>query len=311
MRDAAGRRKRTTAPLRSSVAVYDSWLSHYYADLLGDLDARCRRPDALDYAWFRELDDDLWTILLSREYSLYPNLRRALPDLPEREVQETWNGRSGIALASQSAEFYKKLKLLHGRHGSVPLARAVVLDFGCGWGRLIRFLARDVAPGSLCGCDPYAGILDVCERTRVPGRLAPIPYVSESLPFDDRFDLVYAFSVFTHLSEATHLASLRAIHAGLAEGGVLIATIRPPAYVSEGLHGAHPRASAAKRLERGKPAYMFAAHDIQPSGEEVTFGETVVNLPYVRERWSELFELLEVSLMLDDIYQVVLTLRRR
>jgi hypothetical protein len=37
----------------------------------------------------------------------------------------------------------------------------------------------------------------------------------------------------------------------------------------------------------------------------------VVNIAYVRERWGELFELLEVSLMLDDIDQVVLTLRRR
>ena len=226
-------------------------------------------------------------------------------------MQETWNGRSGIELASQSAEFYKKLKLLQARHGSVPLSRAVVLDFGCGWGRLIRFLARDVSPGSLCGCDPYPGILDVCERTRVPGRLASIPYVSDSLPFTDRFDLVYAFSVFTHLSEATHLASLRAIHTGLAERGLLVATIRPPAYVRDGLHGPKPRASAAKGLERGKPAYLFAAHDEQPSGGEVTFGEAVVNLPYVRERWGELFELLDISLLLDDIYQVVLTLRRR
>jgi SAM-dependent methyltransferase len=278
--------------------VYDSWLGHYYGDVLGHIDTLCRRGEAFDFAWFRELDDDLWTILLGKEYSLYPHLRRALPDLPERELQERWNGRSGIELASQSADFYKKLKQLYGRHGSVPLSRAVVLDFGCGWGRLTRFLARDVSPASLCGCDPDRGILDVCERTRVPGRVAPIPYVPDSLPFPDRFDLVYAFSVFTHLSERTHLACLRAIHAGLAEGGLLVATIRPPAYVGE-------------ELERGRPAYLFEAHDPQPSGGEVTFGEAVVSFPYVRDRWDELFDLLEVGLMLDDMHQVVLTLRRR
>ena len=43
----------------------------------------------------------------------------------------------------------------------------------------------------------------------------------------------------------------------------------------------------------------------------MTYGETVVTLPYVRERWSERFELLEVDLLIGDPYQVMLTLRRR
>lgn len=286
--------------------MYDSWLTHFYPDLLGELDARCARGP-LDYAWLRDVDEDLWTILLGKEYGVYPNLREALPDLPAADVQETWNGRSGAALATQSSAFYRKLKQLQARHGGVPIADATVLDFGCGWGRLIRFLARDVAPERLCGCDPYPRILGVCEQTRVPGRLEPIAYVSDTLPFADRFDLVYAFSVFTHLAEDTHLACLRAIHAGLDEGGLLITTIRPPAYVA--LQPGLPR--SPRKLERDRPAYAFAAHDVQPSGGEVTYGEAVINLPYVRERWGELFELLEVSLLLDDMYQVVLTLRRR
>jgi SAM-dependent methyltransferase len=186
-----------------------------------------------------------------------------------------------------------------------------VLDFGCGWGRLTRFLARDVASGRLFGCDPYPGILDVCARPGVPGELAPIAYVPDSLPFDERFDLVYAFSVFTHLSEQTHEAALRAIHGGLGPGGLLVTTIRPPAYVEDGRHPAVPRSFRVKSLRRRKPVYLFTAHDAQPSGGEVTFGEAVINLPYVRQRWASLFELLEISLMVDDIYQVTLTLRRR
>jgi SAM-dependent methyltransferase len=290
--------------------VYDSWLSNLYGDLLGGLDSRCgREPIALE--WFRDIDDGLWTVLLGKEYSLYPHLRRALPDLPPSDLQETWNGRSGMELARQSAEFYGKLKLLQARHGVVGLPDAKVLDFGCGWGRLLRFLARDVAADALFGCDPYPGILSVCEQTRVPGRLAEIAYVSDALPFEDRFDLIYAFSVFTHLSEKVHLACLRAIHAGLTEEGLLVATIRPPAYLEHRMHPLLPRALAARKLKRDKPAYVFAAHDAQPSGDEITYGETVVNLAYVRERWGELFELVEVSMLLEDIYQIVLTLRRR
>jgi hypothetical protein len=34
-------------------------------------------------------------------------------------------------------------------------------------------------------------------------------------------------------------------------------------------------------------------------------------MAYVRERWSELFAVLDVDLLVDDPYQVMLTLRRR
>ena len=181
-------------------AVFDSWLTGYYDDVLAPLDDACRRGEPLDLGKLRDLDDDAWTLLATKEYSVYPHLRAALPDLPDDATQETWNGRSGFHLAVQSAGFLKTLKRLYARHGSRPLADSTVLDFGCGWGRLTRLVARDVAPGGLYGCDPYPGILDVCDRMRVPARLAPIAYVPTALPFDDRFDLVYAFSVFTHLS---------------------------------------------------------------------------------------------------------------
>ena len=36
-----------------------------------------------------------------------------------------------------------------------------------------------------------------------------------------------------------------------------------------------------------------------------------MNPSYMRERWGELFSLLDVTLQMDDIYQVVVTLRRR
>jgi hypothetical protein len=42
----------------------------------------------------------------------------------------------------------------------------------------------------------------------------------------------------------------------------------------------------------------------------MTYGETVVTLPYVRERWAPLFELLDIDLLVGDLHQVMLTLRR-
>ena len=134
-------------------------------------------------------------------------------------------------LASQSLAFYEKLGHLYARHSTVALEQSRVLDFGCGWGRLSRLLARDVAPGSLFGCDPVEPILDTCRRCGVPAVLARSDFVPERIPFDECFDLAYAFSVFTHLSERSHRASLRALHASLAPGGLLVLTIRPPRYL--------------------------------------------------------------------------------
>jgi hypothetical protein len=42
----------------------------------------------------------------------------------------------------------------------------------------------------------------------------------------------------------------------------------------------------------------------------MTYGETVISLAYVQERWAPLFELVDVSLLSEDLHQVVLTLRR-
>jgi hypothetical protein len=43
----------------------------------------------------------------------------------------------------------------------------------------------------------------------------------------------------------------------------------------------------------------------------MTYGETVVTLAYVRRHWGPLFELLDVSMLVEDLHQVVLALRRR
>jgi hypothetical protein len=65
-----------------------------------------------------------------------------------------------------------------------------------------------------------------------------------------------------------------------------------------------------------QPRYLFVPHAAEPQhpqyhGGEMTYGETVISLAYVRERWAPLFELVDVSLLTEDMHQVVVTLRRR
>jgi SAM-dependent methyltransferase len=309
---------RWSPPTRFTPGRYDSWLDHFHGERLGRVEAACEGGGPECFALFRDLELNLWTLLLTQEYEVYPNIRSMLPSVPDAAVQQLWNGASGAVLGAQSMSFYGKLCERFERHSNRALADARVLDFGCGWGRLTRFLARDVKPGCLYGCDPVEQILDVCRESGVPATLARTEFVPERLPFDERFDLAFAFSVFTHISEVAHQACLKALHGALRAGAILVVTVRPPAYLwaCERMHPVLRGLGSDYRARLAEPLYLFAPHPAEPShlqydGGEMTYGETVITLPYIRERWSPEFELLDVDLLVGDLYQVVITLRRR
>ncbi len=308
----AGARGRAAA-----TAQLDSWLE-LFDDDLAPIEAACAGGGPESFALFRDLDDDLWALLLTQEFDSYPNIRALLPSVPDPSLQELWNGTSGVALAAQSKAFYVKLRERYATHSERALADSQVLDFGCGWGRLTRFLARNVEPGSLYGCDPVEQILGVCRDSRVPATFARSEFVPERLPFDVEFDLAFSFSVFTHVSEPAHESCLRALHRSLRPGAVLVVTVRPPEYLrfSPLMRPALEALGPDRENRLAEPRYLFVPHPAEPShlqyeGGEMTYGETVITLPYVRERWAPLFDLLEVDLLVGDLYQLVLTLRRR
>lgn len=302
-----------SAPVR-----YDSWLEHLCGARLAEIDAACAGSSPEAFALFRPLDVDLWALLLTQEYEAFPNIRALLPDVPDPSLQQLWTGASGIRLANQSKSFYSKLVERFRAHGGRPLPEARVLDFGCGWGRLTRFLARDVASGALFGCDPVESILQVCRDSGVPAQLARTDFLPDRLPWDEPFDLAFSFSVFTHISERAHESCLRALHAAIRPGGILVLTIRPPDYLRfSALMQSALEALGPDPLARlAEPHYVFVPHaahagHMQYAGREMTYGETVITLAYVRERWGPRWELLEVDVLVGDLYQVVLTLRRR
>ena len=98
---------------------------------------------------------------------------------------------------------------------------AAVLDFGCGCGRTLLWLARQF-PGVLWhGTDVDAESVAWC-RASIPGvfsvngPLPPLPYA------DGSFDLIYGVSVFTHLSQEHQQAWLPELRRILKPGGLLL-----------------------------------------------------------------------------------------
>jgi SAM-dependent methyltransferase len=103
-----------------------------------------------------------------------------------------------------------------------------VLDFGCGIGRMLRNGPEHDPAGEYWGADIDARSIAWLEQNAPPPlhlfRAPELP--PTSLP-DAHFDLIYAYSVFTHLSDSWS-AWLIELHRLLKDDGILIATVFGP-----------------------------------------------------------------------------------
>ena len=157
-----------------------------------------------------------------------------------------------------------------------------VLDFGCGAGRVLRHLAERAPEAELWGSDIDPGCIAWNDEQLSPPvrfvlneELPPLPLPSE------KFDLVYALSVFTHLSThwAGWLCDLRRV---LAPGGLLIATIMSEG-MSEAIAG-EPWAEAEVGMR------VYEAGQSWQLG-----GPMILHSPWwVQEHWGRLFEIEEL-----------------
>lgn len=99
-----------------------------------------------------------------------------------------------------------------------------ILDFGCGSGRVARHWAELSGP-EIHGCDYNPELVAWCEA-ELPfvhatrnGLEPPTPYVADS------FDLIYALSVFSHLSEPIQRAWIGEFRRILRPGGLLVLSL--------------------------------------------------------------------------------------
>jgi SAM-dependent methyltransferase len=99
-----------------------------------------------------------------------------------------------------------------------------ILDLGCGTGRVLRHFHAEAELAEFHGCDIHAPSIEwLRAHMTMPVKLFLAPE-RPSLPVpDDHYDLVFAISVFTHITD-TWAEWLLEVHRVLGDDGVFICT---------------------------------------------------------------------------------------
>jgi SAM-dependent methyltransferase len=173
-----------------------------------------------------------------------------------------------------------------------------ILDFGCGCGRILRALREHLAGGHLSATDQDRAAVgwlrqhypDIDVRCNFP--LPPLPFAEAS------FDLVIAYSVFTHLDEAYQDAWLGELHRVTRPGTVLLLTVHGPTNWEWAICNNQTLREAVERpvLEaelRDRGFTYWRAEGWAPYFPD--FYHTSWHQPaYVRQHWARWFRVLDI-----------------
>lgn len=149
-----------------------------------------------------------------------------LPRFPSEELQRNTTSLSGEQALSQASGFYGDIAAVLDSCSICIEPDWMILDFGSCWGRISRFFMRDVPKKNIRGVDVEKEFVDICndlfdsDGFSVCQAMPPLDFADSSM------DLICAYSVFSHLSEAAFLAWLREFGRILKPGGIIAFTTR-------------------------------------------------------------------------------------
>lgn len=181
-----------------------------------------------------------------------------------------------------------------------------VLDFGCGCGRVLRYL-RQASPSCIYhGTDIDPELVNWCEKN-IPGVGWTNNGHNPPLPYEDgAFDLVYAISVFTHLDEAFQHAWLHELQRVTRPGATLILTVH-----GESLFNSLAHSDRERVRTRGFLYIKGATGRLKLDGLPDFYQTTFHSKAYIRREWVEYFEILDYVERAIDGYQDAVILRKR
>lgn len=240
---------------------------------------------------FTLFDNMFWFWMHTMGRRKYPFLRRLLPGLPKPEIQTGVTGTSGDASMWHGYKQYLLFKTLVERHTKPDFNVRRLLDFGCAYGRMLRFFIRDYPEAELHGADISESFRIWCEKN-IPFGIYTKGTVWPPLGYENNmFDIIYSFSVFSHLSIENSEAWLQELQRICAVDGLVIVTVWSHPYRTRDYHETHFTDYDA--LIRNYEAGEFCFSNLKYPKDSV-YAEALVPPAYIVKVWSQYFDILEI-----------------
>ena len=263
------------------------------------------------------IDDTTWFELQFRPQDALKYYGIPLPGLPSDEVQMRYTARAGRNNLQQAFNFYRYV------YSACKLSQVNeprILDFGGGWGRISRFFLRDTKPELICIADCLSDAIDRLHATGNPCKILKNEPLPPIVGLDTHFDLIYAFSVFSHLSEQFLRAWLTYLMDCLRPGGHLVFTTRGRQFIDqlEQVHRENLSIHSYLREKLPSPKevrerYLKGEFQFYPTGggEELTsdfYGEALIPRRYIEIHYRS--ALVDFTEEVPDVDQSVVILQK-
>jgi SAM-dependent methyltransferase len=185
------------------------------------------------------------------------------------------------------AEVFTMFDLAARRYGGKSMSEFnKILDFGCGIGRILQFIPEGP---SVCGCDVNQWVSEYTKRTHRRAEIycnslmPPLKYPAGT------FDLIYSFSVFSHLSLAVERAWLEELERIGATECLYLVTIHGD-WVIE--------ATLGDEREKAEREGFYYRRGNQRNGSEFDFPDyyetSYHTSQYIRTNWRKNFDVVSV-----------------
>ena len=252
----------------------------------------------------RAIDDDRWFEIQFDPKAANEKYGVTLPSLPTDDVQVGFTGLGGRQNLRQAFEFYRYVRDVCGL---AEIDNPYLLDFGGGWGRVSRFFLRHTKPEHIYVAETREYAIECLRGT---GARYTIIHNQTRPPIKGlpaQLDLVFAYSVFSHLSQEYFHDWLTYLLSVLRPGGHLAFTTRGHSFIRhlQHLHHSTERHHAnleehVRRLREELPypeeiSRRHSAGEFQfyPIGgaQELTanfFGETFIPKVYIEQHFPHL-----------------------